>query len=376
MLRLALLWALQDSSWDPKNSLDYILKHQNKDGTWFTGLQVNPDSGGGITVGTTGLACLALLDYYELDPKAIRPVIEKGLEGCLKLVWRKDESVKKLTGGTDFESINWGQIYTLQLLSKLTRHPDWKKEEKRYRKEMEELLPWFYKRQGSSGGWGYAGSFQTAVALVMLKDVKDAGVEVRQEAVDRGVALMQKFRHPKGFLYSAGASKQQWEKMAETDTLDDSAGRNALCEYTLLLYDKSTAKDLEAAFQKGIDHREFLWKTRALTREGKWLRNGGASPYAYFAFFGYRYNALALSGVSADKRKEWSALMRKDLMAVLEKDGTWINLPVSYNKGKAEVEYDDQGNRKWSGMQPNVEPGNKIYSTSMALMALKALNGK
>lgn len=347
--------------WKPEKSIEYICKHQNEVGTWNIGLQVNPDSGGGVTVGTTALACMALLDYWDVNPDKIKPVVEKGIKACLDKVWKKKEGVK------DFESIAWGQLYTLQLLVRACKKEAFKENHDEWKKAAKEVLDWFLMRQKQNGGFGYTNSFHTAAAIIALIEVKDSGIEIKDSKIESAVKFLKSLDTKLGFRYSAGQSEKAFLDQGEDKALDDAAGRQAGSEWALFKGGKSDKEKLETAFQRFFDHRDFLWKTRALTKESKWPRNGGASPYAYFAFWGYYYSSQALAGVSDEKRKKWAEALKEDLMKVKEKDDTWINLPIKSKEQGKKSEYGYQA------FQANIEPGSKIYATALALMALKNL---
>lgn len=171
--------AQENVEWNSTKSVEYLVKNQKKDGTWEIGFEAYLDSANGITVGTTAIACLALLDRYDIDPKKISEAVDKGLDACLKLVYRKEKSAR------DYESTAWGQIYTLHLLCKLVNHPDWKDKKKKFIELTEEILDWFYKRQNKSGSWGYETSFQTAAAIIMLSELKESGIKVSEESEER-----------------------------------------------------------------------------------------------------------------------------------------------------------------------------------------------
>jgi hypothetical protein len=361
-------------AYDPSPALEYILKHQNEDGTWFIGMQVNPDTGGGITVGTTALTAMALLDYIDHDPSAIKPVIDRSVEGCLKYVWKRKESVAKAFGkGTDFDSINWGQIYTLQLLGRLMQHPRWESKREAFRKELQDLLPWFYQRQHPNGGWGYNGTFQTAAALIMLHELKEAGIPVNEETNGKVVALLKANRSGFGYDYNVGPASSKEHSPGDLEELrNGSAARDGACDYALYLHGAITREEMEEMLQGVMDHRQFMWKMRALTAEGQWPRVRSASPSAYFPFWGYCHTAIAVDACSEGRRAAWGKLLYEDLLQEQEADGTWINLPITASKHSLPVvEYTEEGARVWRQYEQNIGPGSKLYATTMALMALK-----
>jgi hypothetical protein len=288
----------------------------------------------------------------------------------MKYVWRRKG------GARDHESVNWGQIYTLQLMGRLSQHPGWKDRREGLRKEIAELLPWFYARKKPGKGWGYNSTFQTAAALLMLCELREAGAPLREEAIEEVAELLKTARSDLGYDYNIrpqtgpppAPERKQW-------FLDGSAARNAACEYALFRCGKAGREDLEAMIRRSMDHRAFLWETRAGTAQGRWPRVHSASPNPYFAFWGCCHVAWALEGCGPDARGRWMPLLRDDLLKAREADGTWINLPAEGPaKTGPKVAFDDKGNRIWQVVERNVEPGSKIYATSMALLTLESLN--
>ncbi|MBI4229440.1 MAG: hypothetical protein HY608_01245 [Planctomycetes bacterium] len=358
------------AAWDPAKPIAYLLDHQNEDGTWYTGLQVNPDTGGGITVGTTALACMALLEWRDAAPERADVALDKGVAACLRFVWKRQEAVR------DFESVNWGQVFTLQLLGRLMRHPAWVARRDELRRQIDDILPWFWMRQNRTGGWGYRSSFQTGAALIMLHELREAGIPHDETKLRAAIEMLKNLRGPLGYRYSEGSTVAQQQSVGEAQALREAAGRQGVAEYSLFLFGEVSRDDLAATMGKFIEHRDYLWETRRLAGEGEWVRMGNASPFAYFAFFGYRYGAMALGGVPPPRRAEWSGILREDLLRVMEADGTWRNFPFDYERpGRTGYPGDDGPTRVWTAMQPNVEPGSKIYATSMALLALRHIEG-
>ena len=342
-------------AWDPRPTVTYILKNQKADGTWDCGHQVNPDTGGGVTVGTAALACMALLERRDLAPAEVDEAVRKGIAACLSRVWRKDAAAY------DFEAIAWGQLYTLLLLSRASTLETFQKEAIPWRGEQEDILKFLLLRRTPEGGWGYRASFQTAATLLGLLELKAAGLAVPDEALERAGACMGKFRVGHSYRYSLGVKRKQQEAKEEPRRTEDSAGRLGVCALALQAMGKIPAKEFEGDVEAFMAHRDFLWKTRADTMEGIFTRDGGCSPYMFFAFFGYRYAAEAVAHVAdSEKRRAWAKTLREDLLREVETDGGWLNIPKEYSDAPP-------------GFYSNTDPGRRIYASAMGLMALKSL---
>jgi len=336
----------ESKSWVPQRTIEFLLATQRESGAWAAGFHPNPDRGRGVTVGTTALACLALLEYFELDPARMKPAIDKGVKALKKYVWRK------LRGANDFEAIAFGQLYTIQLLLKLARHPRWAGEQEALRQEIADVSTWLLRRQSTDGGWGYNASFHTGAALHVLRQVLHAGVRVHERSVEFGLEFLENLRFEQGYMYSA--NDQGFEDLPKEKALKDSCARLAACEWPLVYFGKRERKDLDRRIGQFMETREFLWQVRDdLAHRRRVYRRAGATPNAFFVFFGYYYTALALASSPSPQRQEWAQALQTDLVAHMEPDGTWYNI---------------------GGHNPkDPVPGSQVYATAMAVLALKWL---
>ena len=76
------------------------------------------------------------------------------------------------------------------------------------------------------------------------------------------------------------------------------------------------------------------------------------------------YGVLAMERASPEKRIAWSKTLREDLFDVMEPDSTWVNLDT------VEAVTEKQ---RLAGFHDNTDPGRRIYSAAMALLALARL---
>lgn len=332
------------------------MAHQRADGSWPGLREDRPDAGHPTSIAASALACMALLEYRDAAPDAVRPVLARGIDGVLARA--------KVVNPASHWSYIWSQVYPLRLLARLTAHPGFKEESPRWRAAAEGILAAVYQAQRPEGGWGYsqAGtSFQTADVLLALREIQDAGVPVWRPAVEKGVALLAGMRTDQGFAYGPGDQlvghmKSFHGKMA----LVRSAGRNCVCDLALRQYGNGPADRLEGTVQAFMDHRRFLWDVWGYDgktpRDGADLFTEAGSPYAHFVYYAHHHAAFAMRGAASEKRDAWRAELRKDLLAARVPDGTWLQVSAGYPRDKEH------------GI------GNASLATAMALLALAELD--
>jgi hypothetical protein len=330
-----------------KRTVDYLLSRQREDGSWPGLLGSKADFPGSIA--TSALVCMSLLECQKTDPERIRPVLEKGIRSCL-------EQAKGVSPRSHWSYI-WSQTYSLRLLARLMRHPSWSGEAQAWRPAAAELVKKVIDDQRKSGAWGYGQhgtSFQTAEALLALWEIREAGVEVPGDAVDRGVSCLQGLRAEHGYLYAPGLEKS-WASLSETQALDHACARVGLCEGVLYRYDKVAREDLNAALQAFVDHRGYLWEAVAQETLQQRFISAHGSPYFFWVYYAYYHAVPFLPEIAVEKRREWSKLLLADLLTQREADGTW-----RYRLAGEAKQYD-------------AGEGNTLFCSAVVLLALNVL---
>jgi hypothetical protein len=105
---------------------------------------------------------------------------------------------------------------------------------------------------------------------------------------------------------------------------DLSLGRAPLCETALRALGKGGPGDLEKAVANFLEGRAVLRGPVKLTPG--WTMPGGVSSYFYF--FAYLHAAEAVEALGGPSRDGRLAVLRDDLLAVAEADGTWVDYPA------------------------------------------------
>ena len=71
---------LQDQKqkeWDPKPALEFLLKEQREDGSWLGYKQPKDDQSHPMSIATTALVCMTLLEHLDTNAEKIKPMLEK-----------------------------------------------------------------------------------------------------------------------------------------------------------------------------------------------------------------------------------------------------------------------------------------------------------
>ncbi len=344
----------KSKAWSPVASVEYLLKEQREDGSWCGYIKPAQDQKDSMSIATSAIVCMALLDYWDVNPEKIRAAVERGVSSVV-------ERAKKPTRHWSFI---WSQAYPLRLLARVISHPTWKEQTATLTEQAAKMVKRLYGEQGPNGAWGYGvsgqyTSFGTADALLALQEAWAAGIPVDDAKIQEGVKFLKTLRtEDRGYIYIPGA-KETWNAMPEGKAQDRSAGRNVLCEWVLLKAGEVNPKNLSAVMEKFTVHKKFLWDCRAYDGSGPLTRNvmltETGSPYVAFVLYAYQYAGLAMPSLPVERQKKFSSILLEDLMSTKEEDGTWRHRTPTF-KG------------------PDHGIGNEVWSTANALIALKGLH--
>jgi hypothetical protein len=320
----------------------YLLKNQNKDGSWGTAERTKalniyaPVPGGhdAFRTGCTGL-CVAALIEAGGESDEVKKAIERGETWLF-------ENLPKLKRATPDALYNvWGHGYAVLALAKMHgRLPD----DKERRKKIEDLLRLQYeclqKYESVDGGWGYydfeigakqpaasSTSFVNAAVLCALHEAKSI-VAPPEKMVQRAIVSTQRQRLP-DFSYLYG----EYLKFMPQHGINKPGGslaRSQACNLALRQWGDAKVTD-----QVMID-----WLDRLITRNG-WLDIGRKRPVpheshfavaGYFYYFGHYYAAGCIKTLPPEKRAFYQDHLAKIMMPHQEADGCWWDYPL-YNYG-------------------------------------------
>jgi hypothetical protein len=320
----------------------FLRGDQKKEGSWggprnttYTDLWTNPETHFAWRVGTTGLACMALLEAggagedeaalgRGLDFLAANPSLQRS--EC----WDLDHT--------------WGLVYGLQALARALRHPRTADSPRRdaMRSTAERILETLLRYQSPNGGWGYyaytesawrpewATSFQTAAALLALFEAREAGLAVDGARIAAGLRAVKRCRLPTGaYTYSVMAIPNPGD-LEGIDQVKGSLGRIQVCNLALLAGgEKVPLDELRRGISLFFEHHRFLdvARRKPIPHEA-YYRNAG-----YFYFFGHFYAAGVIERLPAEERDPlWSRLQREILKTQEPEGSMWDHWMSDYSR--------------------------------------------
>ncbi len=320
----------------------YLLKNQNKDGSWGTAertkdLNITASPLGSHLAFRTGCTtlCIAALIDTGGEAEETKKAIERGEQ------WMFD-NLPTLKRATPDELYNvWGHGYAILALAKMhARLPN----DVERKKKIADLLRGQYemltKFESVDGGWGYydfevgakqpaasSTPFVNAMMLCSMYEAKDI-VAPPEKIIKRAIASTTRQRLP-DFSYLYG-EYLKWSPQAGINKPGGSLGRSQACNLALRQWGDKKVTD-----QVLID-----WLDRLITRNG-WLDMGRKRPVpheshfavaGYFYYFGHYYAAGCIKELPADKRAFYQDHLAKIILKVQEQDGCWWDYPL-YNYG-------------------------------------------
>jgi hypothetical protein len=325
-----------------RRGVEYLLKTQNKDGSWGTPRWTGGVDGDPLTahhsfcVATTALCVEALLEVGEAAE--VRHTVERGTEFLIKELGnlrRADEG--------NVPNV-WGHAYGIQTLAALSRRTSPGETEKReqykalMRSQADRLAHfetvhggWFYYASGLQKPNAPSCSFVNAAILICLKRGQEVGVEPNKRVVERALAQLRSMRNPDAsFIYSQTVATET-RPVAEINRSAGSLGRSQAGNAALRIYDDP----------KTTDDVLKVWLDRLVTRQG-WLDMGRKRPIpheshaavaGYFYYFGHYYGSVCITLLPPADRPFYGEHLAKILIERQEPEGSWWDYPLfSYAK--------------------------------------------
>jgi hypothetical protein len=321
--------------------VEFLLKVQNKDGSWGTAEQTKdlniyapvPGAHHAFRSAVTGLCVAALLDVQSSDQR-VAVAIDRGEKWLLENL----PSLRRATGDALYNI--WGHSYGIEALARLHgyRAGDETKQSA-LRAEMIHQIELLGRYESVHGGWGYydfamqlqkpssdPNSFTTATVLYAFHLAQSAGVSVPQKLIDRGLDVIRRQQRPDlGYLYSENFL---YRTGADINKPGGSVGRSQACNLVLRLYnDKSVSDEAIGAWANRLFARN-LWldigRKRPVPHEA-WYQVAG-----YFFYYGHYYAALCIEHAPVDQQKNLRDQLAHVMISLQEKDGSWWDYPL-YN---------------------------------------------
>lgn len=320
-----------------QRGVDYLLSSQNDDGSWggfhettFTSSFANPATYHCWSVGTTGLAALALMEVGTTEET--RAAVVRGLEFLMA------NADLKRPAEWDVDN-NWGLIYGLRTLARALRDERFlgTEMEGKLRDGAMTMMSRLERYTSPRGGWGYyanpsaawrpdwATSFMTATGVLALLEAREAGLQVNQKILDAAVRAILRCRQPNGaYLYSVDAVPRHL-RMESINQVKGSLGRIQVCNYALHRAGVDLSpEELEEGVESFFRDHKFLdvARNKPIPHEAYYANA------AYFYLFGHYYAAFAIDSLPEESRDRWARQLRHPIMKTQQPDGAmwdfWI----------------------------------------------------
>ncbi len=322
--------------------IGFLHTDQNPDGSWgsarnatYTDLWENPETHFAWTIGTTGLACLALLERGTTAEA--EAALDRGLAYLAK------SNALRRCSEWDLDD-TWGHLYGLQSLARALgdRRIAASPRAAALRSTADFHLAKLLGYQVLNGGWGYYASpdaawrpdwgtsFMTGAVILALLDARDAGLRVPEPALRRAVRAVERCRLPTGaFTYSVDAIPSPGP-LEGINQVKGSLGRIQVCNLAL---NRAGGRATDADLAKGLDlffeHQRFL----EIARQRPIPHEAYYANASYFYFFGQFYAAQVLARLPAAERPARADRLLRQILRTQEKDGSmWDHVMHHYVK--------------------------------------------
>jgi len=322
-----------------RRGIDFLLKRQNKDGSWGSANITRP---GDIYAPVPGAhqafkaAVTAMCISALIETGGDRRDVVESLERGEKWLFEHLPSVRRSTPDAMYNV--WTHAYSIQALTRmLGRKPDDRDRRQRILALIAHQIDMLDRYETVDGGWDYYDfvshtkkpggpslSFVTAAVLVAFYDAKQAGAEVPQRLIDRATASIRRQRNP-DFSYLYG-EYLKYQPRRPINRPSGSLGRSQACNLAMRLWgDRLVTDDVLKT-----------WLDRLFARNG-WLDMGRKRPIpheswcqvaGYFFYFGHYYAALCIEQLPEDQRGPYRDQLAYLLVRLQEKDGSWWDFPM------------------------------------------------
>jgi hypothetical protein len=333
--------AVQEIDAAIRRGVEFLLKDQNKDGSWGTPQRTKnlniytpvPDGHLAYRCAVTALCVSALIEAGG-DASEVLRAIERSE------AWLFENLPVLRRSSADVLYNVWGHAYGIQALVRMhQRLPKDEGRRSRIEKMIRDQMELLARFESVDGGWGYydfrigaqrpatdSTPFTTATALVAFHEAKEIGVPPPDKLVKRPVASIERQRKP-DFSYLYG-EYLRWNPMMPINRPGGSLGRSQVCNLALRLWGDSRITDLVLK----------TWLDRLFARN-LWLDMGRKRPIpheshfqvaGYFYYYGHYYAALCIEQLKPEDRPFYQDHLAQVLLHLQEKDGSWWDYPL-YN---------------------------------------------
>lgn len=321
---------LEKSEVSIQNGLDFLVKSQNKDGSWgshdpklasWANLAFSVRKRGSHDAVRT--ACTAICAHALLDQENRTAGQQKALENAIAELTK----VRKFAyePGTSFNT--WGYGYKLAFLLELNATKEGENLKEEIKKAAQSCVEGLKVYQQHTGGWSYyAGpsgnadnmSFNTSLFALSLDRAKKIGCEVPKGMVLDATRAVERMRAPNGnFAYDS-----RFETHKNGSPLKQGLGggsRTMAATHAMFELGNYSKRDLKIGLQVFYDGENYL-------ESGRKLLQPHTAPHqisGYFFFFGYNYATAGAEALGDEvSQAKWDRF-GWTMLRTQEKDGKW-----------------------------------------------------
>lgn len=310
---------------------DFLIRSQNPDGSWGTGLQTRgteiyhtvPGSHDAYRGGTTALCVMALREASRagVGRQGLTEAHAKGLEFLIN-----DRQPRREDGAILYNI--WAHIYGLQALAQELQDRD----DPRMRAAASWHVRQLERFAAYNGGWNYydfdaqtqkpsmeATSFGTAAGLIALWDARQVGITVPEDLVRRSLLRLEECRTPGGwFLYGAD-SRYMLTQNANREM--GAIGRTQSCNDALVLWGSGLVDESRAAggLRRFLDNHQWI----AMGRKRPFPHEAWYQTSGYYYYFGHFYASRLIERLETPDRAELARRLSDCVLPFQESDGSW-----------------------------------------------------
>jgi hypothetical protein len=322
-----------------RRGVDFLLKHQNGDGSWGSANITRPmdiyapvpGAHQAFRAAVTAMCISALIETGGNGED-----VGQSLDRAEAWLFENLPRVRRATPEVFYNS--WTHAYGIQALVRmLGRRPDNAQRSQRIRELIAQQIDMLQRYEVVDGGWAYYDftahtqkpsgstmSFVTAAVLVALYEAKQVGVEAPSRLVDRAKASILRQRKP-DFSYIYGEYLKN-RPMLPVNRPGGSVGRSQACNVAMRLWGDQETTD--AIIETWLDRlfARNLWldigRKRPIPHES-WFQIAG-----YFFYFGHYYAGLCIEQIPEKDRAPFQDHLAHVLLPLQEKDGCWWDFPM------------------------------------------------